>query len=191
MSYRRCGRQYGIFGSSGFVPAQSTQIFFGTIIHQVLDLCHRHYRGLMGATKGTVPSDENVEGYFRQVEEALRFQGVRAVSGEAGEHALLLIKRFNALEGPTLYQHVHDTEFRLEADRTNYILRGVVDVLMFNPDAPQDWSKMEIWDAEGAAEPGPTERGHENLHLADARVRASVQDTLGRLPGEGRALFPQ
>jgi hypothetical protein len=34
LSFRRCSRQYGYFGNDGFVPAQATQIFYGTVIHQ-------------------------------------------------------------------------------------------------------------------------------------------------------------
>ena len=45
ISYRRCRRQYGYFGNDGYVPAQTLQVFYGTVIHQVLDRCHRHYSG--------------------------------------------------------------------------------------------------------------------------------------------------
>jgi len=156
MSFRRCGRQYGHFGNDGFVPAQATQIFYGTVIHQVLDMCHRHWRGLMGAPKDTLPSDEDVTRYFGEVRDALRFHGVRAVSVEVGDQALHVIKVFNALEGPTLYDRVHESEFRLESDREDYILRGVVDVLARNAAAPEDWSQMEIWDYKGTNAPSKT-----------------------------------
>ena len=61
LSFRRCSRQYGYFGNDGFVPAQATQIFYGTVIHQVLDRCHRHFWGLMShpydcAGSGKFPS---------------------------------------------------------------------------------------------------------------------------------------
>lgn len=42
ISFRRCRRQYGFFGNDGFVPAQAVQVYFGQMIHQVLDRCHRH-----------------------------------------------------------------------------------------------------------------------------------------------------
>lgn len=162
VSYRRCGRQYGHFGNDGFVPAQSTQIFYGTVIHQVLDMCHRHWRGLMGAPAKSLPTNEDVARYFGQVSDALRFHGVHAVSPIVGEQALRVIQIFNALEGPKLYDRVHESEFRLESDRTDYILRGVVDVLARNPAAPEDWSQMEIWDYKGTNAPSNTSADMKN-----------------------------
>lgn len=156
ISYRRCARQYGHFGNDGFVPAQATQIFYGTVIHQVLDMCHRHWRGLMGAPARTLPTDDDVKRYFDEVQNALRFHGVRAVSPKVGEQALHVIKVFNKLEGPSLYDRVHESEYRLESDRTDYILRGVVDVLARSPAEPEDWSQMEIWDYKGINAPSAT-----------------------------------
>jgi hypothetical protein len=71
LSFRHCSRQYGYFGNDGFVPAQAVQIFYGTVIHQVLDRCHRHYSGLMGPARGTMPTDSDIDHYFGEVENAL------------------------------------------------------------------------------------------------------------------------
>src|SRR4051812_18076098 len=68
LSFRRCSRQYSYFGNDGFVPAQATQIYYGTIIHQVLDKCHRHYAGFQGHTPGTLPTDADIEQYFDEVQ---------------------------------------------------------------------------------------------------------------------------
>ncbi|QDE97973.1 PD-(D/E)XK nuclease family protein [Myxococcus xanthus] len=153
LSFRRCGRQYGYFGNDGFVPAQATQIFYGTVIHQVLDRCHRHFWGLMGSPKGTLPTDPDIDLYFGEVQNALRSHGVRPASPKVAEKALRVLKVFNRVEGPTLYPLIRDTEFRLESERSKYILRGVVDVLARNPGAPDDPSQMEIWDYKGTRFP--------------------------------------
>ena len=44
-----------------------------------------------------------------------------------------------------------DTEYRLESDRTQYIMRGVVDVLADTADA--DAGQREIWDYKGSNRP--------------------------------------
>ena len=153
LSFRHCSRQYGYFGNDGFVPAQATQIFYGTVIHQVLDRCHRHYWGLAGHSQGTMPSDADVESYFGDVQNALRSHGVRPASPTVAEKAVRVLKIFNRVEGPTLYPLIRNTEFRLESERNQYVLRGVVDVLARNPNAPDDPAQMEIWDYKGTRFP--------------------------------------
>ncbi len=149
ISFRKCRRQYGYFGQDGFVPAQAVQIFFGQIIHQVLDRCHRHYSGLFaGHPKGSLPTDSDIERYFNEVDRALRAHGVRPASPKVAEHAKQILKTFNSLEGPILYPRVIDTEYRLESERSNFVLRGVVDVL-----ASDDSGEPEIWDYKGTDKP--------------------------------------
>lgn len=149
LSFRKCQRQYGFFGNDGFVPAQAVQIFFGQIIHQVLDRCHRHYSGLFGYPHGSLPTDTDVERYFEEVDQALRAQGIRPASPSVSRQAKQVLKAFNNLEGPTLYPRVIDTEYRLESERQDFILRGVVDVL-----ATDDVGYPEIWDYKGTNLPG-------------------------------------
>jgi len=154
ISYRRCERQYGYFGNDGFVPAEAGQIFYGTIVHQVLDRCHRHYSGLVpGVAKGTMPTESDIDHYFGEVENALMSHGVRAASAAMAKAAKQVLKIFNKVEGPTLYPRVFDTEYRLESDRGKYVLRGVVDVLATGAGAGGDPSKMEIWDYKGSKMP--------------------------------------
>jgi len=153
LSYRRCSRQYGYFGNDGFVPAQATQIFYGTVIHQVLDRCHRHFWGFSGHPQGTMPTEGDVDQYFNDVQNALRSHGVRPASPAVAEKAVRVLKVFNRVEGPTLYPLIRDTEFRLESERSQYVLRGVVDVLARNPNAPDDPAQMEIWDYKGTRLP--------------------------------------
>ncbi len=152
LSYRLCSRQYGFFGNDGFVPAHTVQIFFGNIIHQVLDRVHRHYSGLINnVPPRTFPTDNDIDNYFIEVENALRAHGVRAINSIVREKALRVIKAFNRIEGPDLYPRIFDTEYRLESDRSNYVLRGVVDVLADSNSAlPGD---REIWDYKGTDRP--------------------------------------
>lgn len=149
ISFRKCRRQYGFFGHDGFVPAQAVQIYFGQMIHQVLDRCHRHYSGLYpGILPGTLPTDGDIDSYFDEVDQALRAHGVRPASPNVATQAKQVLKTFNRLEGPGLYPRVLDTEFRLESDRNNFVLRGVVDVLTSDGDQGR-----EIWDYKGTNMP--------------------------------------
>lgn len=148
LSFRKCRRQYGYFGNDSFVPAQAVQIYFGQMVHQVLDRCHRHYSGLLGFPPGTFPSNDDIDRYYDEVDRALRTHGVRPASPIVASQAREILKTFNAIEGPELYPRVLDTEYRLESDRNNYVLRGVVDVL-----AGDESGEPEIWDYKGTDMP--------------------------------------
>jgi PD-(D/E)XK nuclease superfamily protein len=123
---------------------RAVQIYFGQLIHQVLDRCHRHYSGLFGHPRRTFPTDTDIEHYYDEVDKALRAHGVRPASPAVAEQARQVLKTFNAIEGPVLYPRVLDTEYRLEAERHNFVLRGVVDVL-----AGDEAGNTEIWDYKG------------------------------------------
>lgn len=148
IGFRRCRRQYGYFGNDGFVPAQAVQVFFGQVIHQVLDRCHRHHSGLFGDPPGTLPTDADVDRFFDEVDQALRAHGVRPASPNIAEQARQVLKTFVHVEGPELFPRVVDTEYRLESERNDYVLRGVVDVL-----AADAGGGAEIWDYKGTDMP--------------------------------------
>ena len=160
VGFRHCSRQYGYFGNDGFVPAHSVQIFYGTIIHQVLDRLHRHYAGLFGHPPETMPTETDIQNYFNEIESALRAHGVRAINQVVRDRALFVLRKFNEIEGPQLYPRVVDTEYRLESERQNFVMRGVVDVLADNPDA--EVGECEIWDYKGTNRPGGSDPAMEN-----------------------------
>jgi len=150
LAYQQCSLQYGAFAVRRYEPALVVQLFYGTIIHQVLDRAHAHYRGELGVPAGTFPTDTDIDNYFTQVENALIARRIRAVQS-VRDQAKNILKRFNSLEGPTLYPRIIDTECRLQADQGQYILHGNVDVLVAsNVDAGNG---VEIWDYKGANRP--------------------------------------
>lgn len=155
LSFRHCSYQYGHFGNDGFVPALAAQMFFGTVIHQVLDRCHRHYWGLLpGSKQGSLATPAEVESYFLEVENALKSHGVRAPKAAVRDRALEVLQLFHKVEGPDLYPRIHDTEFRLESDQDEYLLRGVVDLLVNDQQKKNDPGAREIWDYKGSSMPG-------------------------------------
>src|SRR2546426_10339305 len=100
LAFKRCSRQYGYFAVRGYVPAQATQLYFGIVIHEVLDRAHRQFRGLMEGRAATVPSDEDIKEYFETVTEALRARGIRPYSRKAEQSAFEYLRRFNSRYGP-------------------------------------------------------------------------------------------
>ncbi len=150
LAYQQCSIQYGAFAVRRYEPALVVQLFYGTIIHQVLDRAHAHFRGELGVPPGTLPTDSDIERYFTEVENALKARRIRAV-GNVREQALRVLTRFNSLEGPALYPRIIDTECLLQADQQDYILHGNVDVLA-QSDAPNS-GQVEIWDYKGSKRP--------------------------------------
>lgn len=148
LSYRRCKRQYGYYNELDFTPNHVTQLFFGRVVHETLDRAHRHFAGdLEGVSEGTVPDDDDIENYFTDVAEALKARNIYPMSEEAEETALKYIQRFNRREGEWLYPRVKDTEYRLQSNREDFILEGVVDVLTSDDDG------NEIWDYKAGQRP--------------------------------------
>jgi hypothetical protein len=191
VAFRRCARQYGHFKAKSFAPAEQTQLYFGHIIHQVLDRCHSHFQGIQDPrTAGTIPDNGNlladvqIEGYFQalnqtprgqtplpapseivgffiEVENGLKSQGIRAVTPDLRTKAVRVLQYFNRVEGPNLYGRVVDTECRLQSDQANHVLHGVVDLLAEQPGG----GGREIWDYKGKTMVGLTQRELANYTL--------------------------
>ena len=160
VSHRKCPRQYGFFSVKGFVPAHTVQIFYGTIIHEVLDRTHHHFQGYDDPkTKGKIPTNQDIKNYFEEVDNALKAHGIRAINTDLKEKALQTLIMFNQIEGPNLYPLVVDTEHRVRGTRESvgYIMEGVVDVLVGSDSNIEkgfsDPSKLEIWDYKGQKSP--------------------------------------
>jgi len=131
MTYRTCRKQYGYFNEMGFVPPYEIPWSYGRMVHDTLDFAHRHYKGdIEGVDGGQVPSDYDIETYFNSVVNAMRAQNTCQVSQKASERALQKIKEFNRIEGPKIYPKIKDTEHHLQAKVDEYIIEGVVDVIM-------------------------------------------------------------
>jgi len=172
LSYQRCSRQYGYFSVHGYEPAHAVQVYFGTIIHQVLDRAHAYFQGLHDpATTGQIPTDEDIEAYFTEVDSALRSRGIRAINPDLRNLACELIKRFNQLEGPTLYPRVRETEHPIQADQGAYILHGTVDVLADPEIGEPTYDQMEIWDYKGTRFPNLDAPNPRQAELNRRRLR--------------------
>ena len=72
LAYKTCPRQYGFFSHRGYIPAHNIQLWFGTIVHQVLEKIHLQYKGYLDPNRrGQLPTDADVEFFFNQINESL------------------------------------------------------------------------------------------------------------------------
>ncbi len=181
LSFRRCPRLYAAQAERGFAPAQPSQRYVGSVIHQVLDRAHLHYSGRLNPnTKDKVPTEKEIEAYFNDVDSAMRAHGVRPFNSELGQYVLKLLQIFNKIEGVSLYPRVKDTEHRLQSDRGKYILYGVVDVLVSPSGSGQNENSVEIWDYKGSKRPKETTNfGHKILE--DYKFQMLVYSSLFNL----------
>jgi len=180
LAFQQCPIQYGAFGIRGYVPSLPVQLFYGTVIHQVLDRAHRHYQ-----QNGNIPLDSDIEQYFKEVENGLKARHIRAVKN-VREQALEVLKRFNSLEGPKLYPRIIDTECRLQADQRSYILHGNVDVIKACDD---DESQVEIWDYKGARRPSPGDPNYQR-YIFQMQVYAKLyHQKTGKRPARAVLYF--
>lgn len=177
LSFKRCSRQYGYIAERKYEPALVVQMYYGTIIHQVLDRAHRHYAGLYGPRiPNSMPTDQDIEKYFTEVENSLKAQKINAVAN-VRKAALKTLKGFNRIEGPDLYPRVIDTEFKLQADQGEYILHGVVDVLAQTGETSRtsndEFSNYEIWDYKGSYKPSRSDSCYDD-HIFQMLVYAEL-----------------
>lgn len=182
LAYRRCKRQYGYFNEHGFTAARATQLFFGRVVHETLDFAHKYYRGeLEEGVTGEVPGENKIEEYFTRVADSLRAQNME-ISEDAEQEALNYVQRFNKKEGPRLYQYVNDTEHPLRTDQDDFIIEGVVDVLL------RDDDRIEIWDYKAGQRPTASElEDYETQLYTYANLYHDRND--GRLPDRGVIYF--
>ncbi|MHA1222502.1 MAG: PD-(D/E)XK nuclease family protein [Candidatus Heimdallarchaeaceae archaeon] len=156
IAYRLCPRQYGYFKVRNVVPSAQGQMFFGQVIHSVLDKAHLHF----GHIPGTLPTEDEIDDYFDLVAKALKSQGIRPLSGGLERRARKLVKMFINKFGMILFPRVKDTEHKLQIQSTldngiDYILHGVVDVLLHQDieQKREDENCVEIWDYKGGRIP--------------------------------------
>jgi len=105
------------------------------------------------ATAGTFPSDSDMDTYFDEVSQSLKTRGIRGARRVVEDQAREVVKLFNRIEGPTLYPRVVDSEHRMQASETDYVLHGTVDLLVAPGGVDEGPSSLEIWDYKGLRRP--------------------------------------
>lgn len=119
------------------------------LVHKTLDRAHRHHASeIDGAEEGNI-SDDDIKMYFQDVAEALKSQNIHPTSNETEQTSLEYVQKFNKREGNKLYPRILDTEYRLQSNRDEFVLEGVVEVLTSDSDS----EGREIWDYKAGQRP--------------------------------------
>ncbi len=156
LSFQICRRQYGFFVHRKYTPAHVVQAWYGQIIHQVLDKLHLHYSGFFNEEQqGHLPTDQEIDEYFAEVDQSLRAKGLHYINSALRNQSLRVIKKFNRIEGSSLYPRILDTECNFQNNQGSFILEGVVDVLSSLTQQPgtTNFAQVEIWDYKGSKYP--------------------------------------
>ena len=186
LAFQQCSIQYGAYAVRRYEPALVVQLFYGTVIHQVLDRAHMHYGGQLGVPKGTMPTETDIERYFDEVENALKARRIRAVRN-VRDQALRVLQRFNTLEGPSLYPRIVDTECLLQSEEPGYILHGNVDVVANAEN--DDTEGVEIWDYKGTTRPSLGDPAYQR-HVFQLQVYADLfRRKTGKVPTKAILYF--
>jgi DNA helicase-2/ATP-dependent DNA helicase PcrA len=123
--YETCPRQYQFFRHLDFTPSRSVVIFFGLLVHQVIEDIHRIV--LDGGLEGL--DEANVEEIFNRTFDVLSLSDVRPPGPEARQAALRqVINYFN--QNREEMKRIIDTEVDVSLEKDGYILTGKVDLML-------------------------------------------------------------
>ncbi|MXR20304.1 UvrD-helicase domain-containing protein [Halobacterium bonnevillei] len=185
LAFRRCQRQYGFVREYNFEGTGAAQMFAGLVVHRTLDRAHRHFSGdIEGVDGGEVPSEDELREYFDESVEALREQRIFPVGRDIADAVFDHLREFNEEIGPSLYPKVRDTECTLRHDTEDYVLNGVVDVLV-----DEDTGETRVCDYKASERPD-----EDDDLLSDFREQLLVYATLyhqkhGEYPDTGVIYF--
>ncbi len=137
--YKRCPRNYMIFGKYEFAPSRSQTMFFGSLVHETIEDLHQFLisKRMPEMTPEGI-DDQEVEQYIRTAFaenfERLRFESGHALSAEVKQAALnQAIQYWRKLKD--IACKVTDTEVRLvlpnqrTPKRRSFNIEGVVDLV--------------------------------------------------------------
>ncbi len=196
LSYKRCRRQYGFFHERGFKSSSSTQMYFGTLVHDVLDKIHRIYQ-----STGNLPDEQGIEIIVDESHEILVRSGIRPYNPiQQKKNATKLLGHFLELVNVKFFNHVQQTEYPLERELktdndTPYVLHGIVDVLSgaicHDLDLPYstDPGDIEIWDYKASKRP---EKGSQYIQDYQYQMRVYCElykQQTGKYPARAVLVF--
>ncbi|HQJ87970.1 MAG TPA: PD-(D/E)XK nuclease family protein [Methanoregulaceae archaeon] len=169
LAYEICPRQYGLYNHRRYRTAHSIQLWFGLVVHQVLNNLHATYqeeRERSGVKR--IPTDDDVSLAFEQVCDSLNKRGIRWMDKDERDRAQDVLKAFNRIEGPTLFRNIVDTEYPLKSDRGDFYLEGIVDILVdgSGTSTPPFCENVEIWDYKASRKPDTSKPGKAGLKEA-------------------------
>ena len=144
LDYLQCKRKYGLYKVRGFAAAASTGEFVGTLAHRTMQRLWEFYRA-----NRTPPQDERVCEFLETGRrELVEGENIRPHSWQAvglvGMQVLRLNRTLVDLVG---YDNLLDAERTLRIDMGQFVIEGVIDVVV------RGRSGLELWDYKASKDP--------------------------------------
>jgi len=123
--YETCPRQYQFFRHYDFTPSRSTVIFFGLLVHRVIEDIHRIV--LDGSLDGL--DESRVEEIFNRTFDVLLLSDVRPPGPEAREAALSQVLSYFRQNKEEM-RRIVEAEVDVSLEKDGYIMTGKVDLML-------------------------------------------------------------
>lgn len=156
LDFRKCNRKYGLYKIRGFSGSSPTAEFVGTFAHRAMEEAWQHYRN-----EANAPTKVEVIEILDQVRQDLLEEGRSPHSWPAVLHAGYQILRMTAtMSELDLFEDIVDSERTLRSGEEDYVLEGVVDMILHGS------SGHVLWDFKSARDP------RRSINNPDATVRS-------------------
>lgn len=146
LDFRKCHRKYGMYKVRGFSGSSPTAEFVGTFAHRAMEEAWQQYQ-----ENRCPPTKREMVSILEQLRQDLLDEGRSPHSWPAVLHAgyqvLCMTATMNELE---LFESVVDSERTLRRGEEHFVLEGVVDLILNEPDG------LVLWDFKSAQDPRRT-----------------------------------
>lgn len=143
LDFRKCHRKYGLYKVRSFSGSSPTAEFIGTFAHRAIEEAWQVYR-----KNGTPPSKTEMVKILEQLRQDLLNEGRSPHSWPAVLHAGYQVLCMTATMAELgFFKQIVDSERTLRSGKDNYVLEGVVDLIL---DEPQG---LVLWDFKSARDP--------------------------------------
>ncbi|MHA1252329.1 MAG: ATP-dependent DNA helicase [Candidatus Helarchaeota archaeon] len=123
--YNLCPKQYLFYREYDFQPSRTGQILFGLLVHQTIDNIHKYILN----EKGHLLSEKFIKDLLNMNYNALLQLGLRPLAPLTKKIALeQVINYFN--QNQDFFNNIIDSELKISFERKNYIILGVIDLLI-------------------------------------------------------------
>jgi DNA helicase II / ATP-dependent DNA helicase PcrA len=154
--YETCPRQYEFYKEYDFTPSRTGQVLFGTLVHQTIEDIHKD------VLDGEKTNPKKIAKDFELNYKGLLLNGLRPIGLKQKEEALKQVINYYQ-KNKDLMRRVMETEVDVSIEREDYIMSGIVDLLMGKD------NKLEVLDFKSQKRPESNssmiEKYKKQLHL--------------------------
>ncbi len=132
--YENCPQQYLFYKEYQFQPSRSSQIFFGSLVHNTIEDIHR---AVLDGRKNI--TTQEIEELLEKNFKALILAGLRPIDITRKESALKHVLNYFR-QNKDFLEKIKETEVDVSVEKEDYIISGKIDLLL------GDEGKLEILD---------------------------------------------